>query len=228
MNSGTYMDANEVAQYLKDNTDFFERHAELFSTMRVPHPHEGKAVSLAERQVLALRERVRGMELRVSELVRAASENEHISDRLLLWSRSLLKERDPLALPAAVAGGLGEIFSVPDVALRIWAETAPGDAEAAWRGEVSADARTFTNGLMSPYCGPNSGFEASGWLEREVRSLALIPLRVGIAPEAFGLLVLASPDAERFTPSMGTTFLTRIGELASASLSRLVTEAPRA
>ncbi|MDX3907092.1 MAG: DUF484 family protein [Pigmentiphaga sp.] len=222
------MDANEVAQYLKENTDFFERHAELFVSMKVPHPHEGKAVSLAERQVLALRDRVRGMELRVAELVRAASENEHISDRLLLWSRSLLKERDPQALPAAVTQGLAEIFSVPDVALRIWADTAQGDDQAPWRGEVSADGRTFANGLMSPYCGPNSGFEAASWVEGEARSLALIPLRVGIAPEAFGLLVLASPDAERFTPSMGTAFLSRIGELASASLSRLLAEAPQA
>ena len=52
--------------------------------------------------------------------------------------------------------------------------------------------------------------------------MALIPLRVGIAPQAFGLLVLASPDADRFSPSMGTAFLARIGEIASASLSRLL------
>ena len=38
---------------------------------------------------------------------------------------------------------------------------------------------------------------------------------------AFGLLVLASPDADRFTSGMGTDFLQRIGELASAALSRL-------
>ncbi|VCU68018.1 hypothetical protein PIGHUM_00065 [Pigmentiphaga humi] len=217
------MDANEVAQYLRENHDFFDRHAELFAIMKVPHPHEGRAVSLAERQVLTLRERTRSMEQRVSELVRAASENEHISDRLLLWSRSLLKARDPLELPGLVTAGLAETFSVPDVTLRIWGESGvEADAQAPWRAEVSADAKAFANGLMSPYCGPNSGFEAAGWLEREVRSMALIPLRIGIAPEAFGLLVLASPDAERFTPSMGTAFLSRIGELASAALSRLL------
>jgi uncharacterized protein YigA (DUF484 family) len=35
------------------------------------------------------------------------------------------------------------------------------------------------------------------------------------------LLVLASGDAQRFAPDMGTDFLERIGELASAALSRL-------
>ncbi|NBW53929.1 MAG: DUF484 family protein, partial [Betaproteobacteria bacterium] len=36
-----------------------------------------------------------------------------------------------------------------------------------------------------------------------------------------GLLVLASPDPQRFHSSMGTDLLSRISELASAALSRL-------
>ena len=35
------------------------------------------------------------------------------------------------------------------------------------------------------------------------------------------MLVLASPDAQRFHSGMGTDFLARIGDLASAALSRL-------
>ena len=64
------------------------------------------------------------------------------------------------------------------------------------------------------------------WLEdsQAAVSLALLPLRVGpvgnVAP-AFGLLVLASPDAQRFNSGMGTDFLQHIAELASAALSRL-------
>ena len=53
-------------------------------------------------------------------------------------------------------------------------------------------------------------------------STALVPIRVGAAPEAFGLLVLGSPDPTRFTAEMGTTYLARIGEIASAALSRLL------
>ncbi|MEO7128606.1 MAG: DUF484 family protein, partial [Rhodoferax sp.] len=40
-------------------------------------------------------------------------------------------------------------------------------------------------------------------------------------PQAFGLIVLASPDSQRFNSAMGTDFLERIAELASAALSRL-------
>jgi hypothetical protein len=54
--------------------------------------------------------------------------------------------------------------------------------------------------------------------------VALIPLRSGEAGStapAFGMLVLASMDAQRFHNGMGTDFLARIGEVASAALSRL-------
>ena len=36
------------------------------------------------------------------------------------------------------------------------------------------------------------------------------------------MLVLGSPDATRYSADMGTEFLMRIGEIASASLSRLL------
>jgi hypothetical protein len=37
---------------------------------------------------------------------------------------------------------------------------------------------------------------------------------------AFGLLVMASEDAQRFYPEMGTLYLKRIGELVSVALLR--------
>jgi uncharacterized protein len=53
-----------------------------------------------------------------------------------------------------------------------------------------------------------------------VASLALLPLHHD--GDVFGLLVLASPDATRYTADMGVEFLTQISELASAALSRLL------
>ncbi|MBP8061801.1 MAG: DUF484 family protein, partial [Polaromonas sp.] len=61
------------------------------------------------------------------------------------------------------------------------------------------------------------------WLDEPAaaQSVALIALRTDAAAAPFGLLVLASPEANRFASGMGTDFLQRIGELASAALSRL-------
>ena len=89
---------------------------------------------------------------------------------------------------------------------------------------MSDDVRSFASSLTVPYCGVNANFEAAGWLDdaAAVRSLTMIPLRDEASPIAFGLLVLASPDPTRYTADMGTDFLERIGELASAALSRLL------
>jgi hypothetical protein len=88
----------------------------------------------------------------------------------------------------------------------------------------------FASSLTRPYCGTNPGLEAARWLDdpTAAASLALIPLRAGAAPQAFGLLVLASGDAQRFSADMGTDFLERIGELTSAALSRLRPVVPAA
>ena len=58
------------------------------------------------------------------------------------------------------------------------------------------------------------------------RALAILPLRPpapasGAAAPVFGLLVLASPDAQRFASGMGTDFLERIADLCGAALSQL-------
>jgi hypothetical protein len=50
----------------------------------------------------------------------------------------------------------------------------------------------------------------------------MVPLRQAGSDVAFGLLVVASPDPTRYSADMGTDFLVRIGEIASAGLSRLL------
>jgi uncharacterized protein YigA (DUF484 family) len=128
-------------------------------------------------------------------------------------------------LPATIAAEVGSQFMVPQVAIKVWDVDNRYGAEPFAEG-VSDDARTFASSLTQPYCGVNSGFEAVNWLEDSATamSLALIPLREpsanGASP-AFGMLVLASPDHQRFQSGMGTDFLERIGELASAALMRL-------
>ncbi|MBP9672985.1 MAG: DUF484 family protein, partial [Ottowia sp.] len=88
---------------------------------------------------------------------------------------------------------------------------------------ASDDVKSLAGSLTTPYCGVNAGFDAVQWLDdpEAAASLTLIPLRAGAASPAFGLLVLASPDSQRYQAGMATDFLERIGELASAALSRV-------
>ena len=116
------------------------------------------------------------------------------------------------------------MFGLPHVALRLWGlREEHRDKEFA--RPVPVDVITLANSMKHPYCGANSDFQAAAWLPeggRSTRSVALLPLRKAGDPLAFGLLVLGSPDPERFKTGMGTAFLDRIADTASAALSRLV------
>ncbi len=214
---------DDIAQFLLNTPDFFERHAELLASVQLTSPHAGRAVSLLERQVELLRERLRQLELRAAEMIRHGQDNMGLLDRLQRWTCRLLAVDDPADLPAAVTDGLHEGFDVPQVALRLWG-VAPAWQAAPWAQGVSDDVRAFATSLQEPYCGANPGVEAAQWVAQpdSVASLALLPLRRLGASAAFGLLVLASPDARRFQAQAGTDFLQRLGEQAAAALSRLL------
>jgi uncharacterized protein YigA (DUF484 family) len=49
----------DIAQYLLQTPEFFERHAELLAQVRLHNPHGDRAVSLQERQLEQLRERIK-------------------------------------------------------------------------------------------------------------------------------------------------------------------------
>lgn len=214
----------DVARYLRDHPEFFGSHPELLSSITVPHHHGGRAISLHERQVEVLREKNRTIERRLADLIRVGEENDAIVERLQKWTRSMLVVSDPAALPSLVVDGMSAGFAVPQVALRLW-----GVSEA-WRDlpcavPVVTEAIALANSLARPYCGPNADLPAATWLPEggaATRSIALLALRKGADSQAFGLLVLGSADAERFQSNMGTAFLERIAEIASAALSRLV------
>ena len=214
------LDSTAVASYLADNPNFFEEHAGLLGQVRLSSPLTGKAVSLQERQMEVMRDKYKALELRMSELIRLAQDNATIANKFHAWTQGLLKARQHGALPGAVADGLRDSFGVPQVTLRLWG-LAGAHADAWYVAGVSEDARLFANSLLAPYCGSNHDFEAVRWLgdAASVFSTVIVPLRSD--GSAFGLLIMGSPDPERFTSHMATDFLIHIGETASAALAAL-------
>jgi len=210
----------DIANYLIHTPGFFERHAELLANVQLTSPHGQRAVSLQERQMEMLRERIKGMELRMVEMIRHGQENLAIADRLHRTTRRLLVTADASALPARLVDTLKHEFLIPQATVRLW-NLVNEHADQPWAHAVSDDAKSFASSLTVPYCGVNAGFEAARWLDdpSTVMSLALVPLRQG--DSCFGLLVLGSPDPTRYSADMGTDFLSRIGDVAAAALSRL-------
>ena len=216
------LDSNLVADYLLDHPHFFEEHAELLGRIKLTSPVLGRAISLQERQMEILREKIKIQDLHMADLLRIAHENDDIANKFQSWTRTLLAARNDDDLPRAVIDSLQTIFNVPQVTLRLW-QLNDGHDDAWYAGATSDEARIFADGLSAPFCGPNNDFEAAQWLTEPgtVQSIAILPLRSGVLPQAFGLLVLGSDDAQRFSAEMATDFLSRIGETASAALTVL-------
>ena len=213
----------DIANYLANTPGFFERHAELLSAVQLTSPHGQRAVSLQERQMEMLRDKNRGLEGKIIEMIRHGQENVAIADKLHRWTRALMLTANPGELPEMLTRELMHQFMIPQAGIRVWG-AADAFATLPFAKAVSADVKSLASSLTLPYCGVNSGFEAAQWLDdaASALSLAMIPLRHGATVEAFGMLVLASPDPTRYTADMGTEFLQRIGELSSAALSRLL------
>jgi uncharacterized protein YigA (DUF484 family) len=180
-------------------------------------------VSLQERQMEMLRERIKGLEHKIIEMIRNGQDNLGIYDRLHQWTMRLLLTDDAAALPQVLLHDLKQRFQVPQAELRLWG-VAEAQAALPAAQPVSDDLKAFASSLSLPYCGANAGFEASGWFDAAagVQSMAMVPLRREGEDAAFGLLVLGSPDPTRYAAQMGTEFLSRIGEVAGAALARLL------
>ena len=220
----------DIAEYLMQNQGFFQRNPELLTDLHLGSAHGQRVVSLHERQAEMLREKIKVLEQRLIDMIRHGSENSVTTNRLLHWVTNLSLEHNAAALPARICTTICEQFMVPQAAIRVWGVDAAYAACDFAQG-VNSDTKSFASSLTTPYCGMHVGVEAVRWLDEPLLAapLALIPLRDATKPQspAFGLLVLASPDANRYQDDMATDYLEHIGKMASAALSRL-TIAPAA
>lgn len=217
------LDDLQVAQFLRADPQFFERNIRLLDEIALPAQHGNGTISLVERQQIAARERLRALESKLAELVRFGEENDVIGDRVHRQSVALMRASSFDALVTTLKDSLQDDFQVPHVALRFWGlPEAAMDTTRAEFTPVDAELRSWADNLTTPYCGHRPGIDATHWFgetHAPLKSFALIALRT---PQTIGLLAMASEDAQRFYPEMGTLYLKRIGELVSAALSRYV------
>lgn len=214
------MQAHDVLEYLQQNLDFFETYAEDLATIYIPHPHGGHAIPISERLILSLREKNQLLEGKFIELLQFGEENDVLSEKVHRFSLALLQALDIASIIAVTERHLRDDFAVPHLALRVWG--LPG-APAAFLPESiipTPDVLTLTEQLQAPFCGGHVHDDIRGWFGEaapHLKSFALVRLS---AAHPFGVLAMASEDAERFYAEMGTLYLTRLGELLSAAIHR--------
>lgn len=224
--SGPGLSEDAVYDYLAGNPDFFERHADLLGTLRLPH-NSGAAVSLVERQVSVLRQKDLKHERKLKELLAVARANDALAGKIHRLTLKLLASGDLATILKDLEEALRADFDADQSILVLFGDE--GDFSGikvgrffkavARKNEALKAFETFLKG-SAPRCGQIRDAQRDflfGKETDEIGSAALVPL--GDRSEV-GFLAIGSADSERFHPGMSIDFLGRLGELVAEALKR--------
>ena len=210
--------ANDVADYLSDNADFFQQNSDLLLTMNFADQHNG-SISLVERQVQGLRQRNKELEKELHQVIQNAHDNEQLLQQTIGLSLSLIPCENIESLTTSLFMELKKLFDIEYQSLLLDESVFAGKTNLS----VNMDAirKTLADNFpkQQPVCGRLKSAEKDILFKADVpvKSVAILPL--GETGE-LGLLVLGSEDPTHFDPEMGDLFLLLISDMLSRLLSR--------
>ena len=212
----------ELISLLRDNPDILNRHPELIAALEVPH-QSGSAVSLIERQVGVLRQQIQTQENRLRELMDVARDNERLAEIRHRLALDLLSTHDVDDVISIVLDAFKTELSADHAVVKLFSEDKEQIKQSAGLFVDANDSalNAFKTMLQhrNTVCGKSTEEQKAYLFENKaekIKSVAIIPL---IAGANLGLIGLGANDAQRFKSSMGTEFLSQVGELISVSLA---------
>ena len=218
-----------VGRFLQENPAYFERNPHLLRHLEIPHSESGRAVSLIERQVLALRRENETLEKQLHQLVDNATENDALGGQMHRFIIELMQVEDRTQLVELVTEGLKSRFGLEFAAIKLLSGDAGQPADEPYVAADNPVARQICDQIRQgqSISGARLSQDEIRWLFAQDNapegSLALIPLH---HHRLLGLLVIGSSDPRRFGRDMATTYLDRIGELIAVTLERLSSGQP--
>ena len=209
---------NLVADYLKNNLDFFVKNSAILAELKIPHEHGG-AISLVEKQLTVLREQNQETNKKIHELIEIATQNEELARRMHQLALTLIDADDPKDIFSTMYDNLKKNFHADRVIVRLFANPAfidsfPTDE---FVGKESIEESLFKRIIekREPLRGKINHQQQVflfGDDGDDIASSVMIPLH-GV--DWGGILAIGSFDAERFQPGMGIELLANLGEILS-------------
>ncbi|MCW8918269.1 MAG: DUF484 family protein [Gammaproteobacteria bacterium] len=202
----------EVAEYLHHHPDFFSRHEALLLQMTLPHPQNGQAISLVERQLSVMREQKQQLREQLQRLTLAARTNEQLMGRFQQMILCLIDSDDLEQAISYIRDALHEDFHADKVELLLFDATerdnriARDDARLQPLARILEGRRTVCGHLR-----PEQLALLFGEGSLDIASAVVIPLCEEGSEPCLGLLAIGSIDANRYHPQMGTMFVNHLG-----------------
>lgn len=217
----------QVARYLKEQPDFFERHSELLAHLILPHDTGGTAISLVERQTAIMRNRNEKLDKKLRELIKVARTNQELSDKTHNLTVALMRADTVHQAFQVIEASLREDFGSERAALVLFMnpQASPEIVSNNFMRRIAHDDptlkafSTFLDGAK-PRCGQIRDAQREflfGPDTSEVGSAALLPLANN---PSLGMLAIGNHNAHHFHPAMSTDFLLRLAQSVTAALQR--------
>lgn len=215
-------DELQLISLLKDNADIFNRHPELLDTLDLPH-ETGAAISLIERQIQVLRAKNNQLDKRLCELMDVARDNERLAQSRHRIALNLLGAHDLNDVVSIVLDELSNELKADFAVVKLFTqkETWLKQHPLLFVADDSDGLNAFKTmrDHKNPVCGRGTDEQKTFLFAdnaKQIESVAIIPLTTGAD---LGLIGLGSEAASRFQASLGTQFLSQMGELVSAALA---------
>lgn len=212
----------ELISMLRENKDILQRHPELLAVLEVPH-ESGSAVSLIERQVAVLREQNAMQDKRLHQLMDVARDNERLADSRHRLAINLLAAHDLDDVISIVLDVMGNELSADHALFKLFSNDKDKiEQSSGLFVDADDDALNAFKTMLeqkNTICGKGTDEQKQylfGDDAESISSVAVIPL---VSGANLGLIGLGSQSAVRFKSTMGTDFLSQIGELVSASIA---------
>jgi len=214
------LDAMEVASYLRRHPGFLTEFPDLALALVLPR-EQGQAASLASYQLDVLRDKNRELNRRLHELIEIAHENQLLMVRVHTLTLALMRATSLPETLNAVVAALTEDFNTDLVRIVLFRadDNLPAAEWLLIEPEGARAMPVFSEFLKraEPLCGrlQQDKLDALfGTRVGEVASAVLLPI------DGVGMLAVASEDANRFHPGMGTVFLKLIAEAVATAVAR--------
>ncbi len=203
---------HEVVAYLRQHPEFFSRHEALLLQMTLPHPQNGQAISLVERQVAVMREQKQQLREQLQQLTLAARTNEQLMGRFQQLILNLIDSDNLEDAISYIRDALREDFHADAVELLLFNHS--GDKNAIDPDDSRLQSFAAILEKRETVCGhlrPEQLQLLFGNSGNDIASAVVIPLCEGDADACLGLLGIGSIDAKRYHPQMGTMFVNHLG-----------------
>ena len=218
MEIGSNIDDQQVIEYLRANPEFFQTHSDELSDLRVGHD-SGPAVSLIERQVEVLRERIFRMRRRMNQLLHTARTNDELFAKVRSLTLALLDVSAWQDLNEVLATNMLVEFDADYVCCHVPGDPVNFDHIRSYSGAPPFG--PFVNGPM-PVCATLRAAELRTLFpvqnpdgDGSAVLLPLTPRRGG------GCLAVGSRETHRFTRDLDTFFVSHIGDMLSRIINNL-------